>query len=129
MEYKDNQINDVMQSAIDKIKTLVDSSTVVGVPFEAKDGTLIIPLTKVSIGFVAGGGEYTSNSKEFKQAEKYPFSGGSGAGVSMFPIGLLSIKNDECKLIHVEEKSAYDKLIETIPDVVKNISSIFKKEK
>jgi len=52
-----NQINEIMSNAIEKIKTLVDTGTVVGVPFETKEGTLIIPLTKVSVGFVAGGGD------------------------------------------------------------------------
>ena len=122
---KENQINDIMNVAIEKIKSIVDTSTVVGVPFESKDGMLIIPLTKVSVGFVTGGGEYGTNGKGIKEIDKYPFAGGSGAGVSMYPIGLLSIKNNECKLIRVDEKSPYDKVLEIIPDVVSNIFSVF----
>lgn len=123
----ENQINEIMSSAIEKIKGIVDVNTVVGVPFETKEGTLIIPLTKVSIGFVAGGGEYGTNGKGLKDTEKYPFAGGSGAGVCMHPIGLLSIKNEECKLIRVDEKSPYDKILETVSRVVSNVVSIFEK--
>ena len=69
-----NQINDLMESAISKIKTFLDTNTVIGIPFETKEGSLLIPLTKVSVGFVAGGGEYGEN----KKSEKIPISGGSG---------------------------------------------------
>lgn len=127
MDNSDNQINELMSNAIEKIKNIVDVNTVVGVPFETKDGTLIIPLTKVSIGFVAGGGEYGSDAKNFKNTNKFPLAGGSGAGVCMHPVALLQIKGDNCKLIYVDEKSPYDKLINTIPSVVSNISSIFKR--
>ena len=123
----ENQINDIMTSAIAKIKSLAESNTVVGVPFETKDGTLIIPLTKVQMGFVAGGGEYGTEAKNFKDARKYPFAGGSGAGISMQPIGLLQIKEGDCTLIHVDEKSPVEKLLETIPDIAKNITKIIEK--
>lgn len=123
----ENQINEIMSSAIERIKSIVDVNTVVGVPFETKDGTLIIPLTKVSVGFVAGGGEYSFDDKQMKDSKKFPLAGGSGAGVCMHPIGLLSIKNNDCKLIRVEEKSVYDKLIETIPNIVSNLTPILKK--
>ncbi|MBR2909470.1 MAG: GerW family sporulation protein [Clostridia bacterium] len=123
----DNQINELISSAIERIKSIVDVNTVVGVPFETKGGILVFPLTKLSVGFVAGGGEYNSDEKLFKSTGKYPFAGGSGAGVTMHPVGLLTIKNDECKLIRIDEKSPYEKLIETIPDVISGVSKFFDK--
>ena len=129
MENKQNQIEDLMSSAIEKIKNIVDVTSVVGTPFETNEGTLIIPLTKISIGFVAGGGEYGIDKLNLKQLHKYPLSGGSGAGVCVHPVGLLTVDNGNCKLIRVDEKSAYDKLIETIPVVVQSITSMFKKDK
>ena len=123
-----NQINELMSSAIEKIKGLIEENTVIGVPFETKEGTIIIPITKISVGFVSGGGEYNADYKEFKKAERYPFAGGTGAGVSMQPEGFLVIKNDVCKLIRVDEKSAYEKLLETIPTVISKITPIFTKE-
>ena len=123
----DNQINEIMSSAIDKIKAVAESNTVIGVPFEAKDGTLIFPLTKVSLGFVAGGGEY-GTVKQFKESNRYPFAGGSGAGVTLQPVGLLKIKDGDVKLIHIDEKSPMEKIVETIPKIVDNITDIFKKD-
>lgn len=124
---KQNQINEIMSSAIEKIKELADANTVVGVPFETKDGTLIIPITRVSVGFVAGGGEYGTNPKNFKSAEQFPFTGGSGAGLSINPIGLLMVNSGDVKLIHINEKSPYEKLMDTIPAIVSDVTSLFKK--
>lgn len=119
----ENQINEIMEGAISKIKTFLDTSTVVGIPFETKEGSLLIPLTKVSVGFVAGGGEYGEN----KKSDKIPMAGGSGGGICVQPIGFLSIKNDVCKLIRIDEKSKYDKLLDSIPDILSNVSEMFRK--
>lgn len=119
----ENQINEIMEGAISKIKTFLDTSTVIGVPFETKEGSLLIPLTKVSVGFVAGGGEYGEN----KKSDKIPMAGGTGGGVCVQPIGFLSIKNDVCKLIRIDEKSKYDKLLDSIPDILSNVSEMLNK--
>lgn len=119
----ENQINEIIEGAISKIKTFLDTSTVVGIPFETKEGSLLIPLTKVSVGFVAGGGEYGEN----KKSDKIPMAGGSGGGICVQPIGFLSIKNDVCKLIRIDEKSKYDKLLDSIPDILSNVSEILHK--
>ena len=119
----ENQINEIMEGAISKIKTFLDTSTVVGIPFETKEGSLLIPLTKVSVGFVAGGGEYGEN----KKSDKIPMAGGSGGGICVQPIGFLSIKNDVCKLIRIDEKSKYDKLLDSIPAILSNVSEMLHK--
>ena len=119
----ENQINEIMEGAISKIKTFLDTSTVVGIPFETEEGSLLIPLTKVSVGFVAGGGEYGEN----KKSDKIPMAGGSGGGICVQPIGFLSIKNDVCKLIRIDEKSKYDKLLDSIPDILSNVSEMLHK--
>lgn len=124
----ENNINEIVSSAIDKIKNILDVNTVVGVPFESKDGMIIIPLTKVSVGFVAGGGEYKAGMVDVKNNKNFPLAGGAGAGVCMNPIGFLTIKNQECKLIKIDDKSAYDKVLETLPKIVSNLTPIFKKE-
>ena len=118
-----NQINDIMESAISKIKTFLDTNTVIGIPFETKEGSLLIPLTKVSVGFVAGGGEYGEN----KKSEKIPMAGGSGGGVCIQPIGFLLVKDGSSKLIRIDEKSKYDKLMEAIPDIVSNVTEMLNK--
>lgn len=126
--FDDNQISDLMNSAMEKIKKIIDVNTVVGTPFETKDGVVLIPLTKVSIGFVVGGGEYCCDKKIVKETSKMPFAGGTGGGVSMHPIGLLQVKDKSCKLIRIDEKTPYEKILEKIPDIIDSISPILKKE-
>lgn len=125
--YFNNKIEEVMNSAMRNLKNLVDVDVVVGKPICA-NSLLIIPLTKVSLGFVSGGGEYYSELKEIKKETEYPFSGGSGCGLSLQPIGFLVVKEKEVELIKMDSKSALDKLIETVPEVAKFLSKYFMKK-
>ena len=123
-----NKIEEVMNSAMNNLKSLVDIDVVVGKPIVSNDMMTIIPLTKVTMGFVSGGGEYNADLKDKRDAE-YPFSGGSGGGMSIKPIGFLIIKNAEIELVKIDAKSALDKLIETVPEVARFISKNFGNEK
>lgn len=124
---KENQINELISSAIEKVKNVVDVNSVIGVPFETKDGTLVFPITKLTVGFVAGGGEYSCDEGAIKNAQNYPFAGGCGSGVSMSPVGFLMIKNNDCKLFRIDEKSPYEKMLETIPEIISNVGNFFNK--
>lgn len=123
-----NKIEEVMRSAMNNLRSLVDIDVVVGKPIISEGEMTIIPLTKVTMGFVSGGGEYNADLKERKDAE-YPFSGGSGGGLSIKPIGFLVIRNKEIELVKIDSKSAIEKLIETVPEVAKFISQNFCKKK
>ena len=121
---KDNHVNkieDVMKSAFSNIRSLVDVDIVVGKTIFA-NSLMILPLSKVTMGFICGGGEYYSDLKEIKKDTEYPFSGGSGAGVSLQPIGFLVIDGKEVNLIKIEQKTAIEKLIETVPEVARFIT-------
>ena len=123
-----NKIDEVMQTAFNSIRSLVDVDVVVGKTIYAND-MMILPLTKVAMGFVSGGGEYYSDMKELKKEMQYPFSGGSGAGLSIQPIAFLVIDGKSVELIKVEQKSAFDKLVEVVPEVAKFITENFKSKK
>ena len=125
--YRGNKIEDVMISAMKNLRTLVDVDIVVGKPISANENMSIIPLTKVTMGFVSGGGEYYSEIKDVKKNSEYPFSGGSGSGLSLKPIGFLIVKNNEVELLKIEAKSAVEKLIESVPEVAKFITENFSK--
>lgn len=122
-EYK-NRIEEIMSTALNNMRSLVDVDIVVGKPIISNE-LIIIPLTKVSMGFVSGGGEYYSELKEMRKDTEYPFSGGSGAGVSLQPIGFLVIKEKQVDLIKIDSKSAIEKLIEAVPEVARFISKNF----
>lgn len=123
-----NKIEEVMTSAMNGVKSLIDVDVIVGDPIVSSAEVTIIPLSKVSMGFVAGGGEYNTEMLKPKK-EEFPFAGGSGAGVSMQPIGFLVIKNREVEIVKVDSKSAMEKLIEAVPEVAKFISKNIKKTK
>ncbi len=104
-------INDLIANAMDKMKTLVDSSTIVGDSITTPDGTVIIPISKVTVGFVVGGGEYADLSAR-RVANHFPMSGGSSGGMSVSPVGFLIIRETgDVDFVNVENKSLYQTVL------------------
>ena len=120
-------IEGLMKTAMESIKEMVDVNTVVGDPVEAPDGTVIIPISRVACGFAAGGGEFEmSASRPEKEGEPQmpAFGGGSGAGVSVKPIGFLVVGNGQIRLLPVDGNAIYDRLIDVAPQVLAQIQSM-----
>ncbi len=103
-------INDLISSSMDKIKTIVDSSTIVGEKVVTDDGSTIIPISKVSVGYVVGGGEYADLSSR-RVANHFPMAGGSSGGMSVTPVGFLIETKGEIKFVNVENKSLYQTIL------------------
>ena len=120
-EMGNDKIENLMKNAITKIKDIIDVNTVIGSPITTLDGTMIIPITKVTVGFVAGGGEYTQNIPPKNAQKEYPFAGGSTAGFSVTPIGFLIGKSGALKLITIENKSTFEDVLKLFNDITKNI--------
>lgn len=118
----ENQIDKIISSAIEKIKGISDVSTVVGEPIKLND-TLMIPISKVSVGFVAGGGEYGAEKNELKLTKSFPFSGGSGGGVCVSPIGFVFLNGKDIKFIKVDGKSPFEKVFESIPKIIDSLNN------
>ena len=89
------------------------------------DGTLILPVSKVSFGFASGGSDFPSKTP------KELFGGGSGAGVSISPIAFLVVKDGNVKMLQLasQEANATDRIINALPDVLDKLQDMFKKEK
>lgn len=121
-----NKIKDVLDAAMANLKPLIDSDIIIGKAIKT-DLIEIVPITKVTLGFVSGGGEYYSELKEIRRETEYPFSGGCGGGVSVQPIGFLVIKSNCVELIKIEQKGAIEKLIELVPELVKFVNKNFSK--
>ena len=121
-----NKIKDVLDTAMDNLKPLIDSNIIIGKTIKSGDME-IVPITKVTLGFVSGGGEYYSELKEIRKETEYPFSGGCGGGVSVQPIGFLVVNKGCVELIKIEQRSAIEKLIELIPELTKFIDKTFSK--
>lgn len=106
-----DNIQSLIESAMDKLKGVMDSSTVIGEKVETSDGTTIIPVSKVTVGYVVGGGEYADLSSR-RVANHFPMAGGSSGGMSLSPVGFLIVSSAEgVKFINVENKSLYQTIL------------------
>lgn len=121
----EHPIERIMDTAFTKIRTLCNADTVVGHPVTTADGVSIVPISKVTMGFLTGGGEYSDMSRE--EYSEYPFAGGSGAGVSVSPIGFLVSDGKSVKMVNVDDKSPFDKIMELLPEVMDGFVQTVKK--
>ena len=113
-------IINLIDGAMEKIKTIVDSSTVIGEKVETGDGTIIIPISKVTVGYVVGGGEYADLSAR-RVANHFPMAGGSRGGMSVTPVGFLIIFENEVKFVNVENKSLYQTVLNMFNALISKI--------
>jgi sporulation protein YtfJ len=111
---------------------MIDVNTIIGEPIETPNNITIIPISKVSFGFAAGGSEftgetideYTKKDKDEEIQYRLPFGGGAGAGVSVNPVAFLVIQNGNVKLIPVSHSSSIDKLLDYVPDLIEKTNNI-----
>ena len=121
----EHPIGSLMDTTMEKIKEMIDVNTIIGEPITSPDGTLVIPASKVSYGFAAGGSDLPT-----KKENKDCFGGGSGAGVTIQPVAFLTVYQGDVRLVSVDrEEGTADKLVNMIPDVLKKVKGVFKKDK
>ena len=121
----EHPIGSLMDTTMEKIKEMIDVNTITDKPITSPDGTLIIPVSKVSYGFAAGGSDLPT-----KKENKDCFGGGSGAGVTIQPVAFLTVYQGDVRLVSVDrEEGTADKLVNMIPDVLKKVKGVFKKDK
>ena len=118
-------IGDLMDAAMDKIHTMVDSNTVVGEPIVTPDGVTLIPVSRVSFGFASGGNDRTD------APSKPGIWAGSGAGVKVDPVGFLVIREGAVRLMSIQPPAvgAVDRLIDAAPDIMDRIEGYIEKFK
>lgn len=117
-----------MKTAMESIKNMIDVNTIVGDPVETPDGTVIIPISRVTFGFAAGGGDFEQEDIIDKQPGN-SFGGGSGAGVSVKPVGFLVYSSTAgVRFLPVEGNLMYDRVLDLIPQVVDKIKNILNKD-
>ena len=121
----EHPIEGLMLTAMNSIEDMIDVNTIIGEPIETSSGIVIIPISKVSFGFAAGGSEFKGETvDEYKKKDKdesiqyrLPFGGGSGAGVSINPISFLIVQQDKVKLLPVNHSSCIDKILDYLPEL------------
>jgi len=127
----EHPIQGLMKTAMESIKEMVDVNTVVGEPVESPDGSVIIPVSRVSFGFAAGGTEFGTARGEARQganggSEGRPFGGGSGAGVSVQPVGFLVVGQGTVRMLNVHGGAVLDRVIDLAPQLLQQIQSLIK---
>ncbi len=110
----ENKVSDLFTLASEKFKGLIDANSVVGEPMKVSDGTVIIPISKVSFGFGGGGNEF-----EKKNSAGTRFGGGAGGGASVQAEAFLVVNNDNVRLIPMDSPSTpIDKVIDMVPGII-----------
>ncbi|WP_440896106.1 GerW family sporulation protein [Amphibacillus sp. Q70] len=128
-------IEGLMSETMEQLKNIIDVKTIIGDPIQTPDGSTIIPISKVSFGFAAGGSEFpdqknSDQEQNNNEESTLPFGGGSGGGVSIIPIAFLVTHKQGNEIIHLRDQNhLYDKLIEVAPQAVEKIKEMLEQKK
>ncbi|MEA4824319.1 MAG: GerW family sporulation protein [Clostridiaceae bacterium] len=115
---------------MDKIREMADANTIVGTPITTPDGTMLIPISKVSFGFATGGADFGGHEKETEKTNetitdrKSNFGGGAGAGVNITPIAFMVIPPDgNVRMMTIGEpvSTALDRVVDILPDLISRV--------
>ena len=114
----------ILASTIEKIRDLVDTSTIIGEPIQTGVDVTIIPVSKVTYGFASGGSDFPSKSN------KELFGGGGGAGVTITPVAFLVINNGDVTLKHITAyDNAAERVVNLVPEMFDKVTGLMNKTK
>lgn len=103
------------QSVLSNLKTLVDTNSIIGEPINTPDGTVVIPVSKVSFGYAAGGSDLPTQRPDL-------FGGGTGGGVTIQPLAFLVLRGDKVELLQMQTaNNTADRIVNTVPGVLDKI--------
>lgn len=120
---KETPVNKIMENTLEKMRQMVDVSTIIGEPMVTGNITLI-PVSKVSYGFTSGGTDLPSKSN----AEL--FGGGGGGGITITPVAFIVIENGKCRMMQINNyTSSADRAIAMIPELVDRVTELLKADK
>ena len=114
------EMNELINVTMDNIKSMMNSENVIGRPISMTDGSVILPVSKVTVGFVTGGGQYKSGME--KAPFPFPFAGGGGGGINITPIGFLAFADGDFNMIKIDKKESmgkWESLISAVSNMVK----------
>ena len=126
---REHPINDLLNISLDSIVKMVDTSKIVGTPIDLGNNRFIIPISKVSFGFGAGGSEFNNTNNDKKKAffdsetseELFPFGGGSGGGISINPSSFILVNNNDIKIVNSEgANSLLERVLEIVRESISN---------
>ena len=114
---KKSPLNDLMRSAMEKVREMADTNAIVGQPITTPDGVTLIPVSRVSFGFASGGAD--GGSKGGAQ-QPVRFGAGSGAGVTISPVAFIVLSGGNARILYVDPpaNSAVDRIIDLAPQLM-----------
>lgn len=127
----ESKIGDIIRASVENIKSTFDANTVIGDSITTANGTVVIPVSKLNIGFVSGGVDYTGKTP----TPKGNFGGGGGTGVSITPVAFLIISPEgKVDLLNVNDQprnmdpvSQIIGAIERSPELIEKFKAVFSK--
>ena len=124
---KQHPLNDLMGTAMEKIRTMVDANTIIGTPIQTGEVTLI-PVSRLSFGIASGGSDFVTKNQKPEQDNS--FGGGSGASARLDPVAFLIIRGDSVRLLPVMPSpgSTVDRMIEVVPEVVDRVTDFIERQ-
>ena len=113
-----------MQNTMENVRNILKVDTVVGDPIYTPDGIMLVPISRISVGFGGGGVEFNS-----KKAGERPYGGGNATGVKIDPIGFLIIKDGVVRMVNVTPPASntVDRVIDLVPQVMDRIDAFIDK--
>ena len=134
MASSENKLQEIIQSSLENIRSMIDANTVIGNPINTPSGTVIIPVSKISMGFASGGMDFNGKNEEAMRARLQNFGGGGGTGLSISPVGFLVVGADGDMInVGMEAQSGAIEqvagVIERSPEIIAKIRSVFSKDK
>lgn len=112
---KESSLNQIIETALGKIRSVADSNTVIGEPIRLSDEVVALPFSKVSVGFAAGGADYVP--KHGADPNEANFAGGNGAGVSVTPLGFVIVKGTEVELVNLSSPTGDDPVVKALENI------------
>ena len=121
-----NPIGELMQNTMENVRSILKVDTVVGDPIYTPDGIMLVPISKISVGFGGGGVEF--NQK--KVGENRPYGGGNATGVKIEPIGFLIVKDGTVRMVDVmpPANTTVDRIIDLVPQVMDRVDAFIDKQ-
>lgn len=126
----EHPVENLMRSTMENLRDMIDVNTVIGDAVETRDGSYIIPISKVTFGFASGGSEFGNQCKpSLENNINYPFGGGSGAGVTVKPVAFLVLRDDAVRILPVDQDNTYDRIVDSVPQILDMIKGAFNSDK
>lgn len=128
-------VENIMKTTMEQLKAMADVNTIVGNPILTANETMILPVSKLSMGFISGGGEYgpakkrtpiQRSSEEMDECGCYPFAGAAVAGMTITPLAFLSVNNGCVKVMPADYNTTFDRAVEILPELIGTVEQAVK---